>query len=169
MRHDFFLKKWLLFFIGLIAGAMWCEKFYRARLQRRWHDRPECSWNPASLYTPVLSENGGIYSVKALFGTRVYPHQTSNPHYIVSCVQRCSIDSPRNGPLPSDAPPWCQAPFDPEGLLSSLMATVTCLVGLQFGHVIVHCKVRIRIPPPSKPEYVLKMPCMKLSLERVAS
>ncbi|XP_051198105.1 uncharacterized protein [Lolium perenne] len=65
-------------------------------------------------------------------------HLYTRPFYLK--MARCSIDSPRNGPLPSDAPPWCQAPFDPEGLLSSLMATVTCLVGLQFGHVIVHCK-----------------------------
>ncbi|PWZ23646.1 Heparan-alpha-glucosaminide N-acetyltransferase [Zea mays] len=50
----------------------------------------------------------------------------------------CSIDYPENGPLPPDAPSWCQAPFDPEGLLSSVMAIVTCLIGLQFGHVIIH-------------------------------
>ncbi|KAJ0973482.1 hypothetical protein J5N97_021441 [Dioscorea zingiberensis] len=52
----------------------------------------------------------------------------------------CSINSPRKGPLPPNAPSWCQAPFDPEGLLSSVMAVVTCLIGLQFGHVIVHFK-----------------------------
>ncbi|PWZ23713.1 hypothetical protein Zm00014a_001106 [Zea mays] len=50
----------------------------------------------------------------------------------------CSIDYPENGPLPPDAPSWCQAPFDPEGLLSSVMAIVTCLIGLQFGHAIIH-------------------------------
>ncbi|XP_039125014.1 heparan-alpha-glucosaminide N-acetyltransferase isoform X1 [Dioscorea cayenensis subsp. rotundata] len=55
-------------------------------------------------------------------------------------TQECSINSPENGPLPPDAPSWCQAPFDPEGLLSSVMAIVTCLIGLQFGHVIVHFK-----------------------------
>ncbi|KAJ0988691.1 hypothetical protein J5N97_007047 [Dioscorea zingiberensis] len=55
-------------------------------------------------------------------------------------TEECSINSPENGPLPPDAPSWCQAPFDPEGLLSSVMAIVTCLIGLQFGHVIVHFK-----------------------------
>ncbi|CAN8265792.1 unnamed protein product [Cochlearia groenlandica] len=55
-------------------------------------------------------------------------------------TKQCSINSPHNGPLPLDAPPWCQAPFDPEGLLSTLMATVTCLVGLHFGHIIIHFK-----------------------------
>lgn len=53
-------------------------------------------------------------------------------------TKQCSINSPDSGPLPPDAPSWCQAPFDPEGLLSSIMAVVTCLIGLQFGHVIVH-------------------------------
>jgi len=55
-------------------------------------------------------------------------------------TQQCSINSPDYGPLPSDAPSWCQAPFDPEGLLSSVMAIVTCLVGLHYGHIIVHYK-----------------------------
>ncbi|CAA6656001.1 unnamed protein product [Spirodela intermedia] len=36
-----------------------------------------------------------------------------------------------------NSPAWCQAPFDPEGVLSSLMASVTCIIGLQFGHVLV--------------------------------
>ncbi|XP_075658534.1 uncharacterized protein LOC142628322 isoform X1 [Castanea sativa] len=56
-------------------------------------------------------------------------------------TEQCSINSPDYGPLPSDAPSWCQAPFDPEGLLSSVMAIVTCLVGLHYGHIIVHFKV----------------------------
>ncbi|WRX09130.1 Heparan-alpha-glucosaminide N-acetyltransferase [Theobroma cacao] len=78
-------------------------------------------------------------------------------------TKQCSINSPDYGPLPSDAPSWCQAPFDPEGLLrfvcsssspsvaclwmdlvfsgcSSVMAMVTCLVGLHYGHIIVHFK-----------------------------
>ncbi|KAJ6808548.1 heparan-alpha-glucosaminide N-acetyltransferase-like isoform X2 [Iris pallida] len=53
-------------------------------------------------------------------------------------TEQCSTNFPDSGPLPLDAPSWCQAPFDPEGLLSSLMAIVSCLIGLQFGHVIVH-------------------------------
>ncbi|KAL8143013.1 hypothetical protein V2J09_016045 [Rumex salicifolius] len=54
--------------------------------------------------------------------------------------EECSINSPDYGPLPSNAPGWCLAPFDPEGILSSLMASVTCLVGLHYGHVLVHFK-----------------------------
>ncbi|KDO44324.1 hypothetical protein CISIN_1g013227mg [Citrus sinensis] len=59
---------------------------------------------------------------------------------IYSRTKQCSINSPDYGPMPLDAPSWCQAPFDPEGLLSSVMATVTCLIGLHFGHLIVHFK-----------------------------
>uniref|UniRef100_A0A804UME9 Heparan-alpha-glucosaminide N-acetyltransferase catalytic domain-containing protein n=1 Tax=Zea mays TaxID=4577 RepID=A0A804UME9_MAIZE len=68
-----------------------------------------------------------ILGIQHLYGRPVYARS-----------KQCSIDSPQNGPLPSDAPSWCQAPFDPEGLLSSVMAIVTCLIGLQYGHVIVH-------------------------------
>lgn len=49
-------------------------------------------------------------------------------------TKECSVDSP------VDAPAWCQAPFDPEGLLSSIMAVVTCFIGLHFGHILVHFK-----------------------------
>ncbi|XP_026419985.1 uncharacterized protein LOC113315962 [Papaver somniferum] len=55
-------------------------------------------------------------------------------------TKQCSVSSPDNGPLPPNAPSWCQAPFDPEGCLSSVMAIVTCMMGLHFGHVIVHFK-----------------------------
>ncbi|RAL55028.1 hypothetical protein DM860_013724 [Cuscuta australis] len=59
---------------------------------------------------------------------------------IYARTEECSINSPDYGPLPIDAPSWCQAPFDPEGLLSSLMAIATCFVGLHFGHIIIHFK-----------------------------
>nr|XP_043621172.1 heparan-alpha-glucosaminide N-acetyltransferase isoform X2 [Erigeron canadensis] len=55
-------------------------------------------------------------------------------------TEECSINSPDYGPLPPNAPSWCLAPFDPEGLLSSLMAAITCFLGLQYGHVMVHYK-----------------------------
>ncbi|KAK6160515.1 hypothetical protein DH2020_003896 [Rehmannia glutinosa] len=59
---------------------------------------------------------------------------------IYARTEQCSINSPDYGPLPPDAPSWCQAPFDPEGCLSTVMAIVTCVIGLQYGHVIVHFK-----------------------------
>ncbi|XP_024393658.1 uncharacterized protein [Physcomitrium patens] len=55
----------------------------------------------------------------------------------------CSVNSPDYGPLPSGAPDWCKAPFDPEGLLSSLSAVGSCFLGLHFGHVLVHRKEHI--------------------------
>lgn len=65
---------------------------------------------------------------------------------IYARMPECSINSPDYGPLPPDAPSWCQAPFDPEGILSSVMAIVTCLIGLHYGHIIVHFKDhRVRI------------------------
>ncbi|CAL0320858.1 unnamed protein product [Lupinus luteus] len=52
-------------------------------------------------------------------------------------TKECSVNSPDYGPLPPHSPVWCLAPFDPEGILSSLMASVTCFMGLQFGHILV--------------------------------
>ncbi|XP_021900263.1 heparan-alpha-glucosaminide N-acetyltransferase isoform X4 [Carica papaya] len=43
-------------------------------------------------------------------------HLYARPIY--ARTKECSINSPDSGPLPPDAPSWCQAPFDPEGLLS---------------------------------------------------
>lgn len=39
--------------------------------------------------------------------------------------------------IPENSPSWCHAPFDPEGILGSLTAAVTCIIGLQFGHILV--------------------------------
>ncbi|VFQ73870.1 unnamed protein product [Cuscuta campestris] len=55
-------------------------------------------------------------------------------------TKECSINSPDYGPLPQNAPGWCLAPFDPEGILSSLMAAITCLLGLHYGHILVKVK-----------------------------
>ncbi|CAA2979034.1 heparan-alpha-glucosaminide N-acetyltransferase-like isoform X3 [Olea europaea var. sylvestris] len=55
-------------------------------------------------------------------------------------TKECSVNSPDYGPLPPNSPAWCLAPFDPEGILSSMMAAITCLIGLHYGHILVHCK-----------------------------
>ncbi|KAL2535256.1 hypothetical protein Fot_16647 [Forsythia ovata] len=55
-------------------------------------------------------------------------------------TKECSVNSPDYGPLPPNSPAWCLAPFDPEGILSSLMAAITCLIGLHYGHILVHWK-----------------------------
>lgn len=41
------------------------------------------------------------------------------------------------GLVSETAPSWCFAPFDPEGILSSLTAAVSCIIGLQYGHILV--------------------------------
>lgn len=61
-------------------------------------------------------------------------------HPVYRRTQNCSVNSPDYGQLPPNFPGWCLAPFEPEGILSSLMAAVTCFVGLHFGHIIVHFK-----------------------------
>ncbi|KAL8544946.1 hypothetical protein ACS0TY_005230 [Phlomoides rotata] len=55
-------------------------------------------------------------------------------------TKECSVNSPDYGPPPPNSPAWCLAPFDPEGILSSLMAAITCFIGLHYGHILVHCK-----------------------------
>ncbi|KAI4376077.1 hypothetical protein MLD38_013871 [Melastoma candidum] len=49
-------------------------------------------------------------------------------------LEDCNISS--SGEVPELSPSWCHAPFDPEGILGSLMAAVTCIIGLQYGHVL---------------------------------
>ncbi|GAB4841065.1 hypothetical protein Ancab_021810 [Ancistrocladus abbreviatus] len=61
-------------------------------------------------------------------------------HPVYRRTKECSVNSPDYGPLPPNSPGWCLAPFDPEGILSSLMAAVTCFVGLHFGHIMSHFK-----------------------------
>lgn len=55
-------------------------------------------------------------------------------------TEECSVNSPDYGALPLDSPVWCLAPFDPEGILSSCMAVLTCFLGVHFGHILLHFK-----------------------------
>ncbi|KAI4367846.1 hypothetical protein MLD38_016470 [Melastoma candidum] len=50
----------------------------------------------------------------------------------------CTADSPYEGPIKVDAPAWCYAPFEPEGILSSISAILSTLIGVHFGHVLVN-------------------------------
>ncbi|KAJ8765021.1 hypothetical protein K2173_010493 [Erythroxylum novogranatense] len=51
-------------------------------------------------------------------------------------LQECNMSSSHQ--VSENSPPWCHAPFDPEGLLSSLTAAVACIIGLQYGHILAH-------------------------------
>ncbi|GMY26993.1 isoform 2 of heparan-alpha-glucosaminide n-acetyltransferase [Fagus crenata] len=51
-------------------------------------------------------------------------------------LKECNIFA--KGQVSESSPPWCHAPFDPEGILSSLTATATCIIGLQYGRILAH-------------------------------
>ncbi|KAI3854438.1 hypothetical protein MKW92_051756 [Papaver armeniacum] len=54
--------------------------------------------------------------------------------------EACTDRSPYEGAFRKDAPSWCQGPFEPEGLLSSIAAILTTIIGVHFGHVLIHLK-----------------------------
>ncbi|CAA2994189.1 heparan-alpha-glucosaminide N-acetyltransferase isoform X1 [Olea europaea subsp. europaea] len=62
------------------------------------------------------------------------------PHPAWQRSKACTKNSPHEGPFQSDAPPWCYAPFEPEGILSSVSAILSTIIGVHFGHVLVHMK-----------------------------
>ncbi|XVE83445.1 hypothetical protein DITRI_Ditri16bG0089100 [Diplodiscus trichospermus] len=88
----------------------------------------------------VRGDTGPACNVVGMIDRKILGIQHLYRKPVFERTKQCSVNSPDYGPLPSDAPTWCQAPFDPEGLLSSVMAMVTCLVGLHYGHIIVHFK-----------------------------
>ncbi|KAG4394117.1 hypothetical protein GLYMA_03G235250v4 [Glycine max] len=52
--------------------------------------------------------------------------------------EACTENSPYEGPFKKNAPSWCYAPFEPEGILSSISAILSTIIGLHFGHVLIH-------------------------------
>ncbi|MCO5572914.1 hypothetical protein L7F22_026675 [Adiantum nelumboides] len=53
----------------------------------------------------------------------------------------CSVLSPSlSDDFPPGAPTWCQAPFEPEGILSSISAILSAILGVHYGHVLIHYK-----------------------------
>ncbi|KAK7310543.1 hypothetical protein RJT34_08111 [Clitoria ternatea] len=51
-------------------------------------------------------------------------------------LKECNMSG--KGQISDSSPSWCHAPFDPEGILSSITAAVSCIFGLQYGHVLAH-------------------------------
>ncbi|XP_051131683.1 uncharacterized protein LOC127251822 isoform X2 [Andrographis paniculata] len=51
-------------------------------------------------------------------------------------LKECNMSG--QGQVPQSSPSWCHAPFDPEGVLSSIPAAVTCIIGLHYGHILLH-------------------------------
>ncbi|KAF2307436.1 hypothetical protein GH714_028583 [Hevea brasiliensis] len=58
-----------------------------------------------------------------------------------SRLKACTLSSPGSGPLREDAPSWCRAPFEPEGLLSTISAILSGTIGVHYGHVLIHFKL----------------------------
>ncbi|KAG7030144.1 Heparan-alpha-glucosaminide N-acetyltransferase, partial [Cucurbita argyrosperma subsp. argyrosperma] len=52
--------------------------------------------------------------------------------------EACTENSPYAGPFRNNAPSWCFAPFEPEGILSSISAILSSIIGVHFGHVLIH-------------------------------
>ncbi|XP_004292175.1 PREDICTED: heparan-alpha-glucosaminide N-acetyltransferase-like isoform X1 [Fragaria vesca subsp. vesca] len=61
-------------------------------------------------------------------------HLYSKPVY--RNLKECNMST--GGRIPESSPSWCHTPFDPEGILSTLTAAVTCIIGLQYGHILAH-------------------------------
>lgn len=100
----------------IFLGQMWCEGWHRTCLQCCRNDWSPNLWHPTSTQATSLWKNkGSSYTNLILqFSLNLPLHGL-----LVLTPQQCSINSPASGPLPPDAPSWCQAPFDPEGLLRS--------------------------------------------------
>eukprot|EP00897_Mesotaenium_endlicherianum_P000192 jgi/Mesen1/10173/ME000076S09678 len=79
--------------------------------------------------------NAAGYLDRTILGIR---HMYQHPAY--QRTLECSVNAPDYGPLPDGAPSWCLAPFDPEGLLSTLPAILSAFAGLHYGHILTHFK-----------------------------
>ncbi|KAJ6928688.1 hypothetical protein NC652_012730 [Populus alba x Populus x berolinensis] len=54
--------------------------------------------------------------------------------------EACTDDSLYEAPFKTSAPTWCKAPFEPDGILSSISSVLSTITGVHFGHVHVHLK-----------------------------
>lgn len=105
---------------------------------------------PASASSLLSSNDSYVYTVKCGVRGDLGPACNSAgmidrfvlgiDHLYMKPVYRnlkdCNISS--KGQVSESSPPWCHAPFDPEGILGSLTTAVTCIIGLQYGHVLAH-------------------------------
>ncbi|KAJ6305930.1 hypothetical protein OIU78_021293 [Salix suchowensis] len=54
--------------------------------------------------------------------------------------EACTETITYEAPFQTSAPTWCNAPFEPEGILSSISSVLSTIIGVHFGHVLVHLK-----------------------------
>ncbi|KAF3659034.1 putative F-actin-capping protein subunit alpha-like [Capsicum annuum] len=73
----------------------------------------------------------------------------------------CTKASPYEGPFRADSPSWCWAPFEPEGILSSISAILSMVLGVHFGHVLIHMKMVLNAAIPlNKQLYTVSYVCV---------
>eukprot|EP00039_Didymoeca_costata_P008632 m.114452 g.114452 ORF g.114452 m.114452 type:complete len:1152 (-) comp14167_c0_seq1:6-3461(-) len=95
--------------------------------------------------TPVC--NAATYVDKMVFGVdhMYYPANggdSSGNDVTYQRLPECSSCSPGKC-RKDDRPEWCdKAPFDPEGLVSSLNAILTTIIGCHYGHVLQAVKIK---------------------------
>ncbi|GLT28547.1 hypothetical protein SLA2020_034710 [Shorea laevis] len=70
----------------------------------------------------------------------------------------CTKNSPYEGPLRKDAPSWCHAPFEPEGILSSISSLLSTIIRAPFGHVLIYLKM-CRVRKKCQRFLVCGLPC----------
>ncbi|KAL1299746.1 hypothetical protein AAHE18_18G130400 [Arachis hypogaea] len=129
---------WLVFDIMVMGGG--CMYTYHLFGFTYGNYVPDWSFtvhNPDSIY------NGTTFTVKCGVRGKLDPlvlrinHMYKHPAWKRS--QACTEKSPFEGPFRKNAPSWCYAPFEPEGILRSLISAIlSTIIGLHFGHVLIH-------------------------------
>ncbi|KAH7512013.1 hypothetical protein FEM48_Zijuj12G0045400 [Ziziphus jujuba var. spinosa] len=76
-------------------------------------------------------------------------------------LKACTFSSPGEGPFRKDAPNWCRAPFEPEGLLSTISAILSGTIGIHYGHVLIHFKSRFFCLPSKTMNLFVAIPINK--------
>ncbi|XP_047335157.1 heparan-alpha-glucosaminide N-acetyltransferase [Impatiens glandulifera] len=102
-------------------GGIYIPGKYTVKCGMRGHLGPAC--------------NAVGFVDRAVWGVN---HLYSQP--VWSRLKACTIYSPDAGKLRDNAPTWCMAPFEPEGLLSSISAIMSGTIGIHYGHVLIHFK-----------------------------
>lgn len=130
----------LIFLLTTVYAALLYGLYVPDWAYHIFSDNPSHAPVTFSVKCGVRGDTGPACNAAAMIDRKILgiQHMYKKPTY--ARTKQCSINSPNYGPLPPNAPSWCQAPFEPEGLLSTVMAVVTCFIGLHYGHIAVHFK-----------------------------
>ena len=72
------------------------------------------AWKRSKVCRAVFECKSSYQSLCTLFASALRPSETFHGN---SVLQACTYSSPHEGPFRDDAPAWCVAPFEPEGIL----------------------------------------------------